>query len=139
MGAFGTWACAISYPKTFAAIAPVAGGGDPRKVEAIKHLPIWVFHGRQDKRVPHKRSEDMVKALKSKGARNVKFTSYPNQGHGRTFGLALNNPELYKWFLSHSRDKLAPGGSRKPARPILKPRARTRPRPKPTSRPKQTD
>ena len=107
MGAFGTWACAVSYPKTFAAIATVAGGGDPRTAGTIKHLPIWVFHGKKDTRVPHKSSEDMVEALKSAGARNVKFTSYPDQGHGRTFGLALNDPELYKWFVSHSRRKVS--------------------------------
>ncbi len=132
MGAFGTWACAVSYPKTFAAIATVAGGGDPRTAGTIKHLPIWVFHGKKDTRVPHKGSEDMVDALKKAGARNVRFTSYPDQGHGRTFGKALNDPELYKWFRSHSRNK-------KSARPIRKPKAQTRPRPKPTSRPKRTD
>jgi len=107
MGAFGTWACAIAYPKTFAAIATVAGGGDPGKAEVIKHLPVWVFHGKKDTRVPHKGSEDMVEALKKAGARNVKFTSYPDQGHGRTFGKALNDPELYKWFVSHSRGKVS--------------------------------
>jgi len=109
MGGFGTWACAISYPKTFAAIAPIAGGADPGRAETIKHLPIWVFHGQKDTRVPHKRAEDMVKALKSAGARNVKFTSYPDQGHNRALGLAINHPELYKWFLSHSRGKSATG------------------------------
>ena len=123
MGGFGTWASAIAYPKRFAAIAPIAGGGDPQKAEAIKHLPIWVFHGQKDTRVPHKRSEDMVKALKSKGATKVKFTSYPDQGHNRVLGLAINHLELYKWLLSHSRGKSA--------RPIRKPKAKTRPSPKP--------
>jgi predicted peptidase len=115
MGGYGTWACATAYPKTFAAIAPIAGGGDPRKAEAIKHLPIWVFHGRKDTRVPHKKSQDMVEALKSKGAKKVKFTSYPDQGHNRVLGLAIGNPKLYKWLASHSR---------------VKPKAKTRPRPK---------
>ena len=45
----------------------------------------------------------MVEALESKGAEKVKFTSYPDQGHNRVLGLAINNPELYKWFTSHSR------------------------------------
>lgn len=71
MGGFGTWAWAISSPKTFAAIAPVAGAGDSGKVEAIKHLPIWVFHGKRDRRVGHDRAEAMVNALKSKGAKRV--------------------------------------------------------------------
>ncbi len=133
MGAFGTWATAVAYPNTFAAIATVAGGGDPGKAGVIKHLPIWVFHGKKDARVPHKSSEDMVAALKSKGAKNVKFTSYPNQGHGRTFGKALNDPELYKWLVSHSRAKPAQGKGKKPAPPKRKPKAGTGPGPKPTS------
>ena len=117
MGGFGTWASAIAYPQTFAAIAPIAGGGDPQSAEAIKHLPVWVFHGQKDTRVPHKRSEEMVEALKSKGAEKVKFTSYPDQGHNRVLGLAISNPELYEWFLSHSRGQPAPGATSKPARP----------------------
>jgi len=117
MGGYGTWACAAAYPKTFAAIAPIAGGGDPRKADAIKHLPIWVFHGRKDTRVPHKRSQEMVDALKRKGAKKVKFTSYPDQGHNRVLGLAIGNAQLYKWLASHSREK---------------PKAKTRPRPRVT-------
>jgi predicted peptidase len=114
MGGFGTWAFATAYPKRFAAIAPIAGGGDPRKAGAIKHLPIWVFHGQKDGTVLHKRSADMVKALKSKGAAKVKFMSYPNAGHNRVLGLAINHAELYTWFLSHSRGKAArPTGKRR--------------------------
>jgi len=102
MGGFGTWAWAMSQPKAFAAIAPVSGGGDARRVAAIKHVPIWVFHGKNDKIVPHKRSEEMVEALKSSGAEKVKFTSYPDHGHD-THGVTFRNSELYKWLLSHKK------------------------------------
>jgi len=105
MGGFGTWACAAAEPKTFAAIAPIAGGGDPRTAEKIKHLPIWVFHGQKDTTVPHKRSQDMVDALKTAGAEKLNFTSYPDQGHNRVLGLAINHEELYKWLLTHKREK----------------------------------
>ena len=137
MGGYGTWAWASACPKIFAAIAPIAGGGDPKKAGALKHLPIWVFHGEKDTTVPHKRSQDMVDALKSKGAKKVRFSSFPDQGHNRVLGLAIGNPELYKWLASHSRE-LAPGAASKPA-DSSKPKAETRPKPKPTSRPKRTD
>ena len=69
MGGFGTWVWAISEPRTCAAIAPIAGGGDPGKAKAIKHLPIWVYHGKKDKRVPQKQSEEIMEALKKKGVK----------------------------------------------------------------------
>ncbi len=48
MGGFGSWALAIRNPDLFAAVAPVCGGGKPEKVAAIKHVPVWNFHGADD-------------------------------------------------------------------------------------------
>lgn len=103
MGGFGTWSLAAAAPGRFAAIAPICGGGDPKTAEKLKGLPIWVFHGAKDDRVSLKRSEDMVKALKEAG-NDVKFTVYPNAGHD-SWTESYNNPELYKWFLAHTRGK----------------------------------
>ena len=44
MGGYGTWAIIGQDPKTFAAAVPIAGGG-------IKDIPIWNFHGDNDKSV----------------------------------------------------------------------------------------
>jgi predicted peptidase len=101
MGGFGTWNLAATAPGRFAAIAPICGGGDPKTAEKLKGLPIWVFHGAKDNAVPLKRSEDMVKALKEAG-HEVKFTIYPNAAHD-SWTATYDNPELYKWFLSHKR------------------------------------
>ena len=101
MGGFGTWRLAAVAPERFAAIAPICGGGDPKTVAKLKGLPIWVFHGAKDNAVPLKRSQDMVKALKDAG-HEVKFTVYPDAGHD-SWTASYNNPELYKWFLSHKR------------------------------------
>lgn len=103
MGGFGTRATAIAYPNTFAAISPVAGGGDPQQAGAIKHLPVWVFHGQKDTVVPHKRSADMVEALQKQGNKKVKFTSYPDERHNRVMGMAINHAELYEWLLAQER------------------------------------
>ncbi|MGQ9608211.1 MAG: prolyl oligopeptidase family serine peptidase [bacterium] len=103
MGGYGTWSLAIKNPNTFAAIAPICGGGDPKKVCAIKDVPAWVFHGAKDEIVPLQQSENMVKALKECGG-DVKFTVYPEAGHD-SWTATYDNPELYEWFLKHSRSK----------------------------------
>jgi len=103
MGGFGTWALASANPERFAAIAPICGGGEPFRARRLKDLPIWVFHGAKDPTVPVKMSEDMVEALKKAGA-DVKFTVYPEAGHD-SWTATYDNPELYTWFLEHTRKK----------------------------------
>lgn len=103
MGGFGTWNLAGAYPDRFAAIAPVCGGGDAEHAASIAHLPIWVFHGEKDQMVPIKESEEMVDALKKSGCR-VKFTAYPDAGHD-SWTATYQNPELYTWFLKHTRSE----------------------------------
>ena len=102
MGGFGTYAWAIQDPGRFAAIAPICGKGDASKADALKNLPIWVFHGEKDTTVPIGPDEEMVKALKEAGDKDVKFTKYPELGHD-SWTVTYNNPELYEWFLKHKR------------------------------------
>ncbi len=102
MGGYGTWALAQAYPDRFAAIMPVCGGGDPSKVEPLKNLPIWIFHGGKDTAVPVKRSEEMVEALKSIQAPGVKFTLYPDAPHD-SWTETYSNPEVWKWLLEQSK------------------------------------
>ena len=104
MGGYGTWAWALDSPKRFAAIAPICGGGMPRRAYALKDMPVWVFHGAKDPVVPVKEAEDMVAALKNAGAGEVKFTVYPDAGHD-SWTATYDNSELYDWFLKHSRPK----------------------------------
>ena len=101
MGGFGTWRLALEYPDRFAAIAPICGKGDPAKADRIKHLPAWVFHGAKDPLVPLSGSQDMVDALKKCGG-DVRLTVYPEAGHD-SWTETYNNPELYEWFLKHTR------------------------------------
>jgi len=101
MGGFGTWYLSMAYPEKFAAIAPICGGGMPWMAFRIKDVPVWAFHGAIDPVVPVQRSEEIVEALKKIGG-NVKFTVYPETGHD-SWTETYNNPELYKWFLEHSK------------------------------------
>ena len=101
MGGYGTWSLAAAYPNRFAACAPICGGGDVKTAEALKGTPLWVFHGAKDTAVPLKKSEEMVEAIKAAGG-DVKLTVYPEAGHD-SWTESYNNPELYRWFLSHQR------------------------------------
>jgi len=101
MGGYGTWSLAAAYPKRFAAIVPICGGGDPADAKKLAGLPIWVFHGAKDPVVPVQRSREMVEAIKAAGGK-VKFTEYPEATHD-CWTETYNNPELYKWLLAQKR------------------------------------
>lgn len=103
MGGYGTWHFATKAPERFAAIAPVCGGGAPYKMRWIKDLPVWAFHGAKDTVVPPYDSERLVEALEKQGNKSAKLTVYPEAGHD-SWTATYANPELYRWFLSHSRN-----------------------------------
>lgn len=102
MGGFGTWCLACAHPERFAAIAPVSGWGLSDLVENIKDMPVWAFHGEDDKAVPLRDDQEMVDELKKAGG-NVKFTVYPKLGHN-IWKQTYENEELYKWFLEHKKN-----------------------------------
>jgi predicted peptidase len=105
MGGFGVWSLAAAFPNRFAALAPVCGGLSFRNVALemgrIKHIPVWVFHGKLDDVVPVKESESAVAAFKAAGG-DAKLTVYPLAMHD-SWTPTYDNPELYAWFLSHRR------------------------------------
>ena len=101
MGGYGTWHLASRYPKRFAAIAPICGGGDWWMPPRLKDLPAWVFHGDADQVVVLAESQVMVDRLTELGA-DITFTVYPGVEHN-SWTETYNNPDLYTWFLSHQR------------------------------------
>lgn len=108
MGGYGTWHLATEYPDRFAAIAPICGGGHwaygfPERVCALKEVPVWAFHGAQDDTVPLSESEALVRELKRCGG-DVRLTAYPRVKHD-SWTRTYDNPELYAWFLSHTRGR----------------------------------
>jgi predicted peptidase len=101
MGGFGTWSLACLQPDRFAAIAPVCGGGQWFLADRLKEIPVWAFHGARDNVVPLRLSEEMVDAVKRAGG-SARLTVYPEAGHD-SWSATYDNPELYRWFLSHRR------------------------------------
>lgn len=101
MGGFGTWAWAQYAPKRFAAIAPICGGGDPKQASNLKRLPIWAFHGDQDKTVSVTQTEQMIAAVREAGG-EPRVTIYPGVGHN-SWGKAYSTAELFTWLLEQKR------------------------------------
>lgn len=110
MGGFGTWSLGVSHPDRFAAIAPICGGGEFIKVylaaerhqAALTSLGVWAFHGGKDPVVPLEESQRMVSYLRKLGVSEVKLTVYPEAEHD-SWTQTYANPELFAWFLQHSR------------------------------------
>ena len=110
MGGFGTWSLGLAHPGRFAAIAPICGGGDPlallladpKKVNALKTLPVWAFHGAKDPVVKLEESQRMVDTLKKFGCKEVELKVYPEAQHD-SWTETYNSPKVYDWFLAHRR------------------------------------
>lgn len=105
MGGYGSWALAAAHPARFAAVVPICGGGNPDDAPKLKALPIWVFHGTEDRAVPFRRSQQMVEAIRKAGGTNIRFTTMEHFGHN-SWSAAYNSPELYRWL---NRQKRSPG------------------------------
>jgi predicted peptidase len=104
MGGYGTWDLAQTEPDRFAAIATICGGSslELEKIDVLKDLPIWAFHGAKDKVVPPSETGKLVERLQSLGS-DVKFTLYPDAFHD-SWTESYENQELYDWLLSKSKD-----------------------------------
>jgi predicted peptidase len=101
MGGMGTWSIATAMPDRFAAIVPICGRGDPKQAEKLKDLPIWCFHGDEDKSVNVSGSRDMIEAIKTAGGK-PKYTEYPGVPHN-SWDKAYGTDELYEWLLKQAK------------------------------------
>jgi predicted peptidase len=120
MGGAGTWHLAVARPDRFAAIAPVCGyhtwhGGDPSPVCAIRHVPVWAFHGEEDEIVPADESRVLIDTLAECGG-DVRLTLYPGVDHN-SWDRAYGDPRLYAWLLAQRRRPRTddPPGAQRPS------------------------
>ena len=101
LGGYGTWQWATARPDRFAAIAPIAGVGDPKQACALKGLPTWAFHGDRDDVVPVEGSIAMVEAIRACGGQ-PRLTIYPDTGHC-SWVAAYLDPALTLWLIEQRR------------------------------------
>ncbi len=86
MGGHGTYIMIQIEPGYFAAAAPSAGSGLRRTepfitAAVIKDVPIWAFHGDNDKVCPIERDQTLFDEMKELGG-NMKLTTWKGDGHG---------------------------------------------------------
>ena len=108
MGGFGCFNLAVKYPIKFAAVVPLAGGGDPKKADVLKQTPIWAFHGDKDEMVPVERTRDVMKSIVEAGGTSAKYDELAGQGHGIP-GMVYSREDLTKWIFAQVRSE--PKGS----------------------------
>jgi len=103
MGGEGTWSLGTAHADRWAAIVPVAGGGDVGTAATFKNLPCWCFHGDADEVIPVNQSRAMIRALKSAGGRPL-FTELRRMGHDQEcWARVYGDPDLYEWLLMQRR------------------------------------
>ena len=111
-GGHAAWRWAAAEPMRFAAVAPVAGTGDPKTACALKDTPIWAFHGDRDDVVKPAGSWDMAAAIRACGG-NARLTIYPDLGHN-AWDPAYDDPALYLWMLEKRLPDARPKEKAKP-------------------------
>jgi hypothetical protein len=105
------WALATAQPQRFAAMAPIAGEGDPADAARIRDIPMWVFQGGKDQVVPAIQVIGMVNAVRQAGG-HAHLTLFPEAGHYDSWGRAYGTDALYPWLLAQKRGQpeiLTPG------------------------------
>ena len=103
MGGYGSWLIASQHPTRFAAVVPICGGGNPAEMASkLTAIPIWNFHGDDDRAVPVTRSREMVEAIKAAGGTKIRYTEYPNVGHN-SWDAAYATKEMTDWLFAQKR------------------------------------
>lgn len=97
MGGYGSWQLAMTMPEYFAALVPVCGGGMSWNAKRLIHIPVWAFHGKEDKTVPPEQSIYMVDMLNSVGGK-ARLTLLENTAHN-SWEYAYAQKELFDWML----------------------------------------
>lgn len=102
MGGFGTWDLACRHPDWFAAVAPIAGGGDETKAAKLVGVPVWAWHGGADPVVSVERTRHMIEAIKKAGG-HPKYTELPGVGHNSWTAAYTRKDGLIPWMFAQKR------------------------------------
>ena len=108
LGGAGTWYLAMKYPEKIAAIAPMSGFTSHvdyiyKNVDKLKDMPVWAFHGVEDKVAQVEETDRMYARLKEKNP-HFKYTRMPKVGHSIHW-LVYPEQDLYDWFLEFDKSK----------------------------------
>ncbi|HJR74166.1 MAG TPA: prolyl oligopeptidase family serine peptidase [Luteimonas sp.] len=107
LGGYGVWTLARLQPQRFAALVPVCGGIGrdtttapyAETAQRFRDKPIWIFHGAKDDDVLPEQSRRIAAELKSIGARDARYTEFPDADHN-AWDPAYATPELWAWMFA---------------------------------------
>lgn len=105
MGGYATWEALQRRPDFFSAAIPICGGGDITLGKSLVNIPIWMFHGKNDKAVPVIRTIEMFNAIKKDLGSlplKAKMTIYENKGH-LIWNDTYDNLEVINWLLTQKK------------------------------------
>lgn len=102
MGAYGSFALLERAPEAWAAAIPICGGGNLRKVDTFKAIPIHLVHGDDDKVVPVELSREMYRALKEADAPHVYYSEMLMTGHD-SWTMTYRNPRYWEWLFKQKK------------------------------------
>ena len=114
-GACGVWELLEREPRVWGAAAPMAGAGDPSRIGAASHVPIWAFHGQKDPTIPLERMTELMAALRSAHGHPL-YSIYPNGVHYDA-KRGLHEPNLLPWMFAQRR-----GSAEVPFEKVAKPK-----------------
>ena len=95
---------AARFPTTFAAVVPIAGGGDPNQLAAnLVDQDIWAFHGNADNIVSVGWSRQMVRGIRALGGSKIRYTEYDGVGHVGSWERAYADRDMVDWMFAKRR------------------------------------
>lgn len=100
-GCFGGWRLLIQNPNRFAAFVGVCGGGPAPYAARVKHVPIRLFHGKDDPVIPLDESVRMRDAHVGTGGDCV-LTIYSGVEHD-AWVKAFADDEIWRWLFGQRR------------------------------------
>lgn len=107
MGGHAAWALAARAPERFAAVVPIAGGGDPKFAEQLVDVPLWAVHGADDEVVPVMQSREMSAAVKEVGG-NPRLSEPLGVGHAAWRVVFRQDSDVLDWMFRQRLRTLAP-------------------------------
>ena len=105
MGGAGAYQIAARWPERFAALVAIAGfvpTDHADLVKRIRHIPLRIFHGASDERVPVDGARQLAAELKQAGA-PAEYLEYSDTRHGPTAEKTYADASVIEWLLSQRR------------------------------------
>jgi predicted peptidase len=99
MGGAGTYYLGTKYPELWAGLAPIAAAsGNPKNVDKLKNIPVFVVHGDKDTAVPVASARKWVDKLKEQKI-VYEYLEIEGGDHGSVIGTGM--PKIFEFFEKH--------------------------------------